>query len=59
VSGTVVTPAGDQEQADTAALLRSFGIPDERHDDYLNEIRGMIALAFDAYFASLKDNNGK
>jgi len=59
LSGAPSAPSGQQAQADTAALLRSFGVPDERHDDYLNEIRGMIELAFDAYFASLKDTGSK
>jgi hypothetical protein len=59
VSTAAATPPGDKEQTDIAALLRSFGVPDNQHDDYLNEIRGMIALAFDAYFASLKDISEK
>jgi hypothetical protein len=59
MSGTAPTPPGEQDRERIATLLRSFGVPDERHDDYLNEVRGMIALAFDAYFASLKDTRAK
>lgn len=59
MSGSDAPPPVGQDRERTAALLRSFGVPDERHEDYLNEVRGMIALAFDAYFASLRDTSDK
>jgi hypothetical protein len=40
-----------------AALLASWGLPPERWDDYLADMRGMVELAMDAYFATLREGS--
>jgi hypothetical protein len=40
-----------------AALLASWGLPPERWDDYLADMRGMVELAMDAYFATLRERS--
>jgi hypothetical protein len=47
-------PEGRLRQS-MSALLTSFGLPPEKWDDYLVEVGGMIDMAFDDYFASLKE----
>jgi hypothetical protein len=40
---------------EVAGLLTGWGIPPDRQDDYLAEVRGMVGLAMDDYFASLRE----
>jgi hypothetical protein len=51
------TEAERKDAEGVAALLTSWGLPPERWDDYPADMRGMVELAMDAYFATLREGS--
>ncbi len=48
-------PLTEEERTRITSLLCSFGIPDERHAQYLADVMGMVQFALDTYFEELKN----
>lgn len=47
--------ANRSDQKSTTDLLNYWGVPPERHEAYLAEVQGLIAIALDAYFQECED----